>query len=194
VPVSEPGERFVDSDEMRASGVRALEHGLPALPEEMTPLMVIPLVCWKTQSFGAVFFLSLLTPGSDSDSSVAHWHGTYERIDEGWSPLHFTGMNGWGGSVGPPGVTDGLQGEAIRKAGWLTTWDRENVQDPHVSLVWGWHSPEVTQVLLVQGGRRDICPSGHYGTWIVGIESKDPWRIEAHDHSGGRLGFVDEDS
>ena len=120
--------------------------------------MIVPLAYWKTPSFGAVFFLSLLTPESDSESPVGHWHGTYERIDECWSSRGFTGTAGWGGPVGPPGATDGLQGEAIRKGGWETTWDPEGGQDPYVSLVWGWHSPEVTQILLVQGDRRDICP------------------------------------
>ena len=190
----EPGEWRFDFDEMNASGARALEYGLPALPEELIPPMVVPLAYWKTPSFGAVFFLSLLTPESDSQSSVGHWHGTYERIDECWSPRGFTGTAGWGGSVGPPGAADGLQGEAIRKGGWERTWDPEGGEDPHVGLVWGWHSAEVAQILLVQGDRRDICPTGHYGAWVVGIDSKDPWRIEAHDHSGRRLGFVDKDS
>jgi hypothetical protein len=89
--VPDPGEWLFDFDEINASGGRALEHGLPALPEELIPPMVIPLVCWKTPSFGAVFFLTLLTPESDSESPVGHWHGIYERIDEGWSPRGFTG-------------------------------------------------------------------------------------------------------
>jgi hypothetical protein len=192
--VPEPGELLFDFDEMRASGARALEHGLPALPEELIPPMIIPLAYWKTPSFGAVFFLSLLAPESDSESPVGHWHGIYERSDAGWSFRGGAATAGWGGPVGPPGATDGLQGRAIRKAGWVRSWDPEGGQDSHVSLVWGWHSPEVTQILLLQGKRREIYPSGYYGAWIIGIESKDPWRIEAHDHSGRRLGFVDKDS
>ena len=189
--VPKTGELPFDFDEMSASGARALEHGLPALPEKLLPPMVIPLAYWKSPSLGAVFFLSL---ESDFESPIGHWHGGYERIDEGWNPQGFTGAAGWGGSAGPPGATDGLQGEAIRKGGWVRTWDSELGEGPHVSLVWGWHSPEVAQILLVQDGRREICASGHYGAWIVGIESTDPWRIEAHARSGRHLGFVDMDS
>jgi hypothetical protein len=192
--VPDPGERPFDFDEMRVSGARALDHGLPALPEELTPPTVVPLAYWKTPSFGAVVFLTLSTPESDSESPIGSWHGIYERIDEGWSAQGFTGIADWGGPVGPPGATDGLQGEAIRKGGWVTTLDPESGQGPHVSLVWGWHSPEVTQIVLVQGSATRNLPSGHYGAWIIGIESKDPWRIEAHDHSGRQLGFVDKDS
>jgi hypothetical protein len=142
--VPEPGKRLFDFDEMNASGARALEDGLSALPEELIPPMVIPMTYWKTPSFGAVFFLSLLIPESDSDSPVGHWHGSYERTDAGWSFRGGAGTAEWGGAVGPPGSTDGLQGEAISKGGWVRTWDPESGQDPHVSLVWGWHSPEVT--------------------------------------------------
>jgi len=193
VLVPNPGKRRFDFDEMKVSGARALEHGLPALPEELTTPTVIPLAYWKTPSSGAVLFLSLSTPESDSESPVGHWHGTYERIDESWNLRGFTGAAHWGGPAGPPGATDGLQGKAIRKGGWVTTWDPDTGEDPHVSLVWGWHSPEVAQIWLVQGDRREICPSGHYGAWIIGLDSNDPWRIEAHDHSGRRLEFVDKD-
>jgi hypothetical protein len=194
VSVPEPGERPFNFDEMTVSGARALDHGLPALPEELTPPAAVPLAYWMTPTFGAVVFLTLSTPGSDSDSPIGCWHGTYERIDEGWSARGFTGTTHWGGPAGPPGAADGLDGEAIRKGGWAATWDPESAEDPHVSLVWGWHSPEVAQIVLVQGGATRNLTSGHYGAWIIGIESKHPWRIEAHGHSGGHLGFVDKDS
>jgi hypothetical protein len=179
---------------MRVSGTHALEEGLPALPEELIPSMVIPLAYWKTALFGAVFFMSLSIPESDSEFSVGHWHGKYQRNDDGWGPLgNLHGAPGWGGSVGPPGATDGLEGKAISKGGWETTSHLEQGQGPP-AIVWGWHSPEVVQILLMQGGRREVCPPGHYGAWVVGIESEDPWRIEAHDQSGRQLGFVDKDS
>jgi hypothetical protein len=195
VHVPEPEERLFSFREMRVSGASALEHGLPKLPEEQRPSMVIPVACWKTALFGAVVFLSLSTPESDSEFSVGHVYGTYQRIDEGWSPRgNFYGAPGWGGPMGPPGATDGLEGQAITKGAWETASDLERGQGQPATLVWGWHSPEVMQILLVQGERRETYPSGHYGTWVIGIESEDPWRIEAHDHSGGQLGFVDKDS
>ncbi len=127
--------------------------------------------------------------------------GSYRRVDSNWSsegnffggPAEWNLFGGpdWGGALAPPGAADGMEGAAITKGGWETRSGNHPGDGQPAIVVWGWHSPAVVQLSLVQGGRREVCPSGHYGAWIVGIESDETWRIEGHDQSDTLLGFVD---
>jgi hypothetical protein len=176
--------------DMKISGARALEDGLSTLPDNLVPPMAIPLAYWKTPSFGAVVFLTVTTRDSNSKDSVGHYYGSYRRIDNDWiATRSFVGRDGWGGSAGPPGATDGLDGQAIDTGGWASFGDDERGQDQAAFVVWGWHTPEVAQICLVQESGRETCEAnGHYGAWIIGTVRPDPWIIEARDGSGRVVG------
>jgi len=173
--------------QMAANGALALDHGLPALPEEFNRSTVLPLACWQTPSFALVIFLGYMSPDSETGLHPEVWQCEYERVDDEWRrSSNFSGSAGWFGAEGPPGTSDGMEGNAVMAGGWLKN---PMASDRVEVVVWGWQAPDVDQVSLVQGDERAIREErGHYGTWVIGSERGDPWKVEAHGRSGKLLG------
>lgn len=97
-PDEDPGETVaadlppgLDPRKMGSTGIEVLDHGLPALPAELTYQMSIPVACWTAKRCGVVLFLQFsrhrrrIQPGvtmavfsRDGDRWIPrpHWHGT----------------------------------------------------------------------------------------------------------------------
>ena len=117
-------------------------------------------------------------------------HATYNRGSGVWvQRLPWYGSFAWYGPKGPPGSTDGLDGKAISKA--FTAGHKGSESGEPALVVGGWHSAEVATISLVQDdeytGQR---ATGHYGAWIIGSESDEPWKVEARDRRGRLVGVV----
>lgn len=92
---------------------------------------------------------------------------------------------------GPDGLSGSPDGFGRRKV-ILGGWSQFDTSESPLDIVWGWRSPDVSQISLVQGDHR-VLPQviGHFGAWVIGIEHAEPWSVEARDSSGELMGSED---
>jgi hypothetical protein len=183
--MSTPEEPLPYFVRMANMGAHALEHGLPELPQTLAPGASVPVAYWKSESRASVMFLSH-RPHSTMQTELTVWHANYDRIDDEWiGDPRMAGVPCWFGSDGPSGSPDGFGGKAVILGGWRGS----DTADGRPGVVWGWQSPDVSQVLLVQGDHR-VMPQviGHFGAWMIGMEHAEPWTVEARDSSGDLMG------
>jgi hypothetical protein len=174
---------------MQAHGAQALTEGLSAFPVHLTRLSVVPLAYWKTERVAYVTFVAG-SPNTETHFEPELWLGRYDRQDDGWiAGPGWTGAPGWGGPEGPLGLPDGMEGKAVRWGGRLSRDDTD--EGGPLFVIWGWCSAEVAKLVLLQGDDVIFIPiNGHIRSWIIGNESNDPWRIEAHDSAGTVVGVA----
>ena len=172
---------------MANMGVHALDYGLPELPEKLAAGTFIPVAYWKSANHASVMFLS--HSPSTMGSELQIWHGNYGRIDGEWiGDPRMSGAPCWFGPGGLSGSPDGFGRRKVILGGWSNS---DTAEGPP-AIVWGWQSPDVSQVSLVQGDHR-VLPQviGHFGAWVIGIEQAEPWTVEARDSSGELMGSED---
>ena len=176
---------------MASSGARVLDNGLEALPAHFDETLGYPLAFWKSQHHGAVVFLTF-GPQSETVKSPHIWHMNYERVNETWEQPHP------GSAVGQELLGDGptveSKIESILGGRPLVTTSTATADSPAVILT-GWHSMKVRAMTFVQpSGSQPFTANGHYGAWVIGSDSAEPWRIEARDDMGHLIGSIDKDS
>ena len=174
-----------DVREMQAKGARVLAEGLLVFPSEFTPSTTTPLAYWKTGSFGFVVFLAG-SPYVEPHPDLRLWTGQYHLSNDEWTPGAPSG--------GPLGLPDETEDKAVR---WAIRWAGRvtggSEGEGPALIVWGWCSNRVARLSLVQDQDRVSIPIGHLGSWVVGSEREDQWRVEASDDAGNNLGFINQD-
>jgi hypothetical protein len=171
---------------MQAKGTRVLTEGLSTFPAELTPSTTTPLAYWKTEIFGFVVFLAG-SPNVEQHPAPTLWTGHYQLRNGEWIP-----DGPWIGSgEGIPGLPDEMEDKTVRWAGRQTNGPDD--EGPAL-VVWGWCSNKIARLSLVQNQDSVSIPVGHLGSWVVGSERRDPWRVEASDDAGNTLGFISRDS
>lgn len=172
--------------DLREKGALALSRGLPDLPGEWGHPMVVPTAFWKTDSFGVVLLLDYGKDGDD-DFELGQFLATYENGADGWRLRGWSAARIWHG-IGPQVRSERFGGHWIRWGGSTTDSDPD---DGYPALVvYGWSSPDATDIVLVQGETTQRCAVGHFGAWIIGSERHDPWTIEGHDGSGQLMSSI----
>jgi hypothetical protein len=170
---------------MQAKGGRVLTEGLSAFPAEFTPSTTTPLAYWKTESFGFVVFLAG-SPNVEKHPDLSLWTVQYHLSNGEWIPHGPTG--------GRLGLPDETEDKAVR---WAIRWAGRVTSGPEdegpALIVWGWCSNRVARLSLIQNEESISIPVGHLGSWVVGSERGDPWRVEASDGAGNTLGFISQD-
>jgi hypothetical protein len=174
---------------MASSGARALENGLDALPAHFDETVGYPLAFWKSQHHGAVVFLTF-GPQFETVKSPHIWHMNYQRVHET--------LEQPGSALGQERLGDGPTVEAkiesILGGRSLVTTSTTTGDSPAVILT-GWHSMKVRAMTFIQsGGSQPLAANGHYGAWVIGSDSAEPWQIEARDDMGRLSGSIDKDS
>jgi hypothetical protein len=173
---------------MAAVAARVLDEGLPALPGEVTASVAVPLACWKSGSLGAVLLLTRERdprPGSE----LMLWQTSFTREVDRWVPRHpWPGSPGWNGPEGPRDVSDPSGTIRLIAHGF----EPDGGARPAI-VAWGWHSPEVAEICLVQDGvvTERLPAKGHHGAWIIGSASPARWRVEGRDRLGTTVGSAE---
>jgi hypothetical protein len=173
---------------MAISGALILDRGLMEAPLEVAQNKAIPLASWKSTSFGTVLYLTY--PSSPAEDLPAVWWTFFVRKGADWlQQLPWIAAEVWRGIAGPPKTVDGLDGRSITEGG--RTRRSLSSHGPPVTLVWGWTSSEVSRLSLFQQGRDpEQFLSGHFGTWIIGSDSENRWRVSAYDVEGTLLDTI----
>jgi hypothetical protein len=111
-------------------------------------------------------------------------------LDARWTPhLPWFGSGRWSGASGPTGPTDELGGKAI--GNYFSRGFKGPEHGEPSLVVGGWHAADVMTLSLVQNDEyTGQWATGHYGAWIIGSESREPWRVEARDRLGRLIGVV----
>jgi hypothetical protein len=170
---------------MAKMGAHALDHGLPELPQALAPGASVPVAYWKSAFCAFVMFLSR-RPNSAMHTDLEVWHADYERINDEWSgDPRITGAPCWFGPDGPSGSPHVFEGSEVILGGWRAS----DTAEGRLGVVWGWQSPDVSQISLVQGDHR-VTPQviGHFGAWLIGSDHTEPWTVEARNSSGDLMG------
>lgn len=169
------------------TGLEVLEHGLPALPEELSYQMAIPVAWWTVGQCAVVSFLQFEGHGRGRPAGMLV-QASYARTGENWTPNRYWGATSANGDpIANPGARPDLDGQPITGGG------SQHYREPPppgypAAIVSGQAAPDVTQIALIQDGREDRHPlESHFGTWVVCTERPGPFQVTALDAAGTTL-------
>jgi hypothetical protein len=158
-------------------GLAVLQEGLSPLSEEPKHTDMVPVSYWTTGLSGAVQFLFF---AEDSEKAFCPADVTFQksRNEDGWYPIetpHFCNANRTD-AIGDPNFMR-LQPHKAMEASCSHLEDQP--EPGRLAIVMsGFHTPEVAEIWLVQGGGIDKRPSsGHFGAWTICTELFAPLRV-----------------
>ena len=181
----EPAEvpALFDPRNMARTGIAVLEHGLPALPGELTHRMAVPMAYWTARATAAVLFLHFHRDRRTWDPWATM--ATFTRHDGQWrADTHWHGTT-FHDPFTDPGGLDSLGGEAIVRSG--------SSSGDGGTILHGIAAPAVKYLALIQDGHEDRRPlNSHFGAWIVRTDKPGPFRVTALDENGSTLDEVQQ--
>jgi len=176
----EPAELPAEFDHrnMARTGVALLEHGLPALPDELTHRMAVPMAYSTARESAAVLFLRFHRHRRTWEPMATM--ATFTRQDGQWrADTHWLGT-GFHDPFTDLGGLHGLGGEAIVHSG--------SSSGDGGTILHGIAAPAVKYLALTQDRHEDRRPlDSQFGAWIVRTDKPGPFRVAAIDENGSSL-------
>jgi hypothetical protein len=177
-----------DPRNIERTGLEVLSSGLPALPEELSYQMAIPVAYWTTQHSAVVLFLKFKPRGRRHDPRVQE--AVYNRVGTGWMAAndHMRVMARTSFAHDPiaaPGSQRDLYGSALVPRGISRPCEpapgRPVIQH-------GRAAHAVRYLAVIQDGKEDLRPlESHFGAWVVCTDQLSSAEIEARDADGNVL-------
>jgi hypothetical protein len=178
----------VDPRYSRQTGADILSHGLPDLPEVLSYDMALPVAYWRTDSCGAVLFLSFDAFGGATPAATI---GTYRRDFDGWVAKAAWAVVGWSHDPVKGGSYEDFEGSSIVVSGTNISADPESVYPGLVAI--GHVAKEVDVIAVTQGGHETRHHlDSYFGAWIICCQQAAPYRVAGFDAQGNIIGHVDE--
>ena len=181
-----------DFQEMAQNGLTVLDAGLPALPQEWSYSVPVPLAYWKSSVCATVlfFFYFQNEEGVIQPSEISF---RYARDDTAWQIIRAS--HGWAAITNDPiSSPESLEYHEHFAIKWHASQLDSGSKPSHPAIVaFGRHAPDVAEIRVLQGDSSQSAPAiGHFGAWIVCSERFEPFRIEALDISGRMVAYLDE--
>ena len=173
---------------MTRTGIEVLEHGLPALPAELSYLMAIPVAYWTAKQCAVVLFLRFRRHGRAHEPG--HLQVTYQRAGGGWQPHPmFVGHGPVHDPIARPGDRREMDGSLMTEYGGSHV---DEVTPGHPAVVMaGRVAPPITHLALVQDGRTDKRRlDSHFGAWVICTQSQSPFHVQGLDQDGNLLAAI----
>ena len=176
-----------DPRKMAVTGVEVLDHGLPALPDELTYRMAIPVAYWKADRCAVVLFLRFSRHRRDIDPVATM--ATFSREGERWNPHRHWHGTGWSHDpIASPDDLRDLGGRALVTGGGSGSTETPPPGWP-AAVIHGRISPAVKQLALIQNGHEDRrLLESHFGAWVVCTELPGPISRRRPRREGHRAG------
>jgi hypothetical protein len=178
------------------TGIAVLSNGLPALPDQLSYLMAIPVASWTTEHSGAVLFLRFNPRGRTHDARLAVL--AFARTDTGWAssspkpecPAFITMTAGRGyDPIASPGRWPDMRGTTMFASG--RTYARPIAPGLPALILHGHAAPTVKSIALIQDGPEDARPlESHFGAWVICTEQESPLKVEGRDGDGTVLARI----
>jgi tetratricopeptide (TPR) repeat protein len=178
-----------DARKMALTGIEVLDHGLLALPGELTYRMAIPVAYWKADRCAVVLFLRFSRHRRDTDPMATM--ATFSRDGEHWNPHRHWHGTGWSHDpIANPGDLRDLGGRPLVTGGGSSSTGTPAPGWP-AAVIHGRVSPAVKELALIQDGHEDRRPlESHFGAWVICTESPGPFRVTALDENGTVLAEI----
>jgi len=173
---------------MTRTGIEVLEHGLPALPAELSYLMAIPVAYWTAEQCAVVLFLRFGRHGRAHEPG--HLQVTYERAAGGWQPHPmFVGHGPEHDPIARPGDRREMDGSLMTQSGG--SYADEVTPGHPAAIMTGRVAPQITHLALVQDGRTDKRRlDSHFGAWVICTQSQSPFQVQGLDQDGNLLAAI----
>jgi tetratricopeptide (TPR) repeat protein len=185
-----------DPRNLAATGIEVLSDGLPALPDQLSYLMAIPVAYWTATHCGAVLFLRFRPRGRTHDAHLNVL--AFSRADTGWARSDpsaggtaFVTMTAGRGHdpIASSGSWPDMRGTTMFASG--RTYARPAIPGLPVLMLHGHAAPAVKNLALIQDGRVEVRPlQSHFGAWLICTEQDSPLQVEGRDADGTTLARI----
>jgi tetratricopeptide (TPR) repeat protein len=175
---------------MLRTGIEVLEHGLPALPAELSYLMAIPVAYWTAEHCAVVQFLTYRRHGRSHNAS--HVQVTYERVAGSWRAGPGAVYFGHGpvhDPIASPGDRREMSGNLMVRGGGSHV--REVMPGQPAAILSGRAAQPIARLALVQDDQTDKRRlDSHFGAWVVCTESPSPFQVQGLDQDGNVIAAI----
>jgi hypothetical protein len=172
----------LDPRNIRDTGAKVIEHGLPELAEVLTYQMSIPISYWTAPRCAVVLFLRFQQWDGKFWPKVTM--GTYFQDGQRWIAHQMWAGKSWPHDpIGEPGALRDLAGQVIGSSGGASTEQPEPGYPAAIAV--GRVAPAVRQIALIQDGhevRREL--ESHFGAWVICTDKPGPFCVTAFDDHG----------
>jgi tetratricopeptide (TPR) repeat protein len=175
-----------DPGNMIRTALDVLDRGLPALPENLTRQMAVPVAYWTADQCAVVLVLRYSRHARGEPQPVV-MQVTFARSADGWTVhRHIGGTSFSHDPIARPDSSRDLDGRPMVYSGTSIAAEARPGHPAVVAV--GRAAPEVIDVVLIQDGREDRRRlESHFGAWVVCTDQPGPCELAGIDADGGVL-------